>query len=579
MRKSAFSTILLGGIVLFTGMAAAAEVRCVPGDYTTIQAAINACNNGDIVIVAAGIYTGTGNRDIDFLGKAIVVCSINPNDPCVVAATIINCQGTEENPHRGFHFHSSEDANSVLNGVTIINGYVTHDLGSAGGAICCENESSPKIINCIITGNKATSWPMIGGGSGGAVFGCNGEISNCLISKNSAMFGGGLSQCAGIIRNNIITNNKSDYLGGGLCGCDGIIQNNVISGNSAGGYGGGLAYCSGNVSNCIVWSNLPEQIHNVTTVQYSDVQDGRPGEGNIDADPCFVNPTGGNYHLSSDSLCIDAGDPVFNPTPGEVDIDGEPRVMGGCVDMGADEFTSTLTPVIGISDTNFAFSAILGGPNPGTQVLSIYNIGAGTLNWEIAEECNWLTTEPNNGSSTGEPNDVILSVNTAGLGYGTYDCNLTISDPCAANNPQLVPVELIIQECYAGMPDYDEWVAVGKPLCWCYPRQCHGDADGKKEGTASKGFQYVSSKDLDVLSACWLVKDPPKGPGILNIPPVNGVPVACADFKHSKFGNPTKGYIRCANEDLDEMSLYWLVKEPTKGSGTPADCLPGNLTP
>jgi hypothetical protein len=305
-------------------MAAAAAVRSVPGDYTTIQEAINACNNGDIVIIAAGRYTGSGNRDIDFLGKAITVSSINPEDPCVIAATIIDCNGTEENPHRGFHFHSGEGANSVLNGVTIINGCVTHDLGSAGGAICCENGSSPKIINCIITGNKATSWPWIGSGSGGAVFGCNGEISNCLISENLATFsGGGLSLCAGIVRNNIITNNKSAYVGGGLFGCNGIIQNNVISGNSAVGYGGGLAYCNGNISNCIIWSN---QIHDSATVRYSDVQGGWPGEGNIDADPRFADPGSGDYHLKSTagrwnpnseswvtdavtSPCIDAGNP------------------------------------------------------------------------------------------------------------------------------------------------------------------------------------------------------------------------------------------------------------------------------
>jgi hypothetical protein len=296
--------------------------------FATIQKGIDDSNDGDIIEIQPGIYTGDGNRDIDFKGKAITVRSTDPNDPNIVAATIIDCNGTEENPHRGFHFHSSEDVNSVLNGVTIINGYVTYDLGSVGGAIYCENGSSPKIINCIITGNSAYSWPLIGGGSGGAVFGDNGEISisNCLISENSAMFGGGLSQCAGIIRNNIITNNKADYLGGGLCGCDGIIQNNVISGNSAGGYGGGLAYCSGNVSNCVVWSNLPDQIRNVATVQYSDVQDGCPGEGNIDAAPCFADPCSGDYHLKSaagrwnpntetwvmdavTSPCIDAGDP------------------------------------------------------------------------------------------------------------------------------------------------------------------------------------------------------------------------------------------------------------------------------
>ena len=93
---------------------APAATHWVPGDYPTIQSAIDNCNNGDVVIVSPGIYTGDGNRDIGFLGKAITVTSVDPNDPNIVAATIIDCQGTEIEPHRGFYFHNGEDENSVL---------------------------------------------------------------------------------------------------------------------------------------------------------------------------------------------------------------------------------------------------------------------------------------------------------------------------------------------------------------------------------------------------------------------------------------------------------------------------------
>jgi len=41
------------------------------GDYPTIQAAIDDCNDGDIIACANGVYTGPGNRDIDFNGKVI----------------------------------------------------------------------------------------------------------------------------------------------------------------------------------------------------------------------------------------------------------------------------------------------------------------------------------------------------------------------------------------------------------------------------------------------------------------------------------------------------------------------------
>ena len=119
------------------------------GDFNNIQAAINDAIYGDTVIVADGVYTGPGNRDIDFNGKAITVRSENGPGNC-----IIDCNGTEAEPHRGFYFHNGEDSNSVLDGLTIINGYgpKNGDLFSHGGAIYCIG-SSPTISNCTFTGN------------------------------------------------------------------------------------------------------------------------------------------------------------------------------------------------------------------------------------------------------------------------------------------------------------------------------------------------------------------------------------------------------------------------------------------
>ena len=87
------------------------------GDYTTIQAAINDANEFDTVIVADGTYTGAGNRDLDFLGKAITVKSANGPENC-----IIDCEGSSSNQHRGFLFHNGEGPDSVLDGLTITNG-------------------------------------------------------------------------------------------------------------------------------------------------------------------------------------------------------------------------------------------------------------------------------------------------------------------------------------------------------------------------------------------------------------------------------------------------------------------------
>ena len=100
-----------------------------PADFNTIQAAIDDSNNGDIIVVYPGTYTGDGNRDINYHGKAITVRSTDPNNVDIVAVTIIDCNGTEDDPHRGFYFRNSENSNSVLDGLTITNGYVTDEHG------------------------------------------------------------------------------------------------------------------------------------------------------------------------------------------------------------------------------------------------------------------------------------------------------------------------------------------------------------------------------------------------------------------------------------------------------------------
>jgi hypothetical protein len=119
----------------------------------------------------------------------------------------------------------------------------------------------------------------------------------------------------------------------------------------------------------------------------------------------------------------------------------------------------------------------------------------------------------------------------------------------------------------ASPSDYAEWIAVGKPQCWTFPRQCHGDADGLKEGDAKAGFYYVGPSDLNILIAAWQVKEPPLGPGIASI--ANGI---CADFAHDQAGSATTGFYRVGSTDLNRLVENWLVKEPPGGPGVPGDC-------
>jgi hypothetical protein len=111
-----------------------------PADFTTIHAAINDANNGDTIEILPGTYTGEGNRNINFLGKAITVRSTDPNDPNIVGATIIDCN----NSSLSFYFHNGEDAKSVLDGLTIIGGQIDCSKTWATD----QEPGSPTIKNC-----------------------------------------------------------------------------------------------------------------------------------------------------------------------------------------------------------------------------------------------------------------------------------------------------------------------------------------------------------------------------------------------------------------------------------------------
>ena len=374
LRARLLTSIILLGMICTTASARTIYVDDDgPADFNTIQDAINDSNDGDTIIVADGTYTGLGNRDIDFLGKAITVCSENGPESC-----IIDCDSSETEYHRGFYFHSGEDANSVLDGFTITNGYA--DTNGGGGIDCFK--SSPMISNCIIRGNVAPLirlqglWGVVlsfNNGGGIHISWSSPIITNCFIMDNRVTGNGGgigLYSSSPIISNCVIAGNIALHKGFGLGGAihsnrsSPTIINCTVIENVAEERGGGI-YClrTGNptITNSIFWANLPHEIYVSTgapstlVVAYSNVQDGWAGEVNIDVDPCFAfvgfwdpneNPEDpnddfwveGDYHLLTDSPSIDAGDPNYIDEPNETDLDGKPRVIGGRIDMGAYEY-------------------------------------------------------------------------------------------------------------------------------------------------------------------------------------------------------------------------------------------------
>lgn len=158
-----------------------AGVLNVPSEYSTIQSAIDAASNGDSVIVAAGTYTGDGNRDIDFDGKLIVL-----HAPAGPDSTVIDCQGGEGNEHRGFYFHSGESDLAVVSGFSIINGDVfTTNVQEHGGGILVQSSAGPTILNCVFENNDAVY--------GGGIY-CNGYVR-----VENSLFRNGLSSPRGLM--------------------------------------------------------------------------------------------------------------------------------------------------------------------------------------------------------------------------------------------------------------------------------------------------------------------------------------------------------------------------------------------
>ena len=189
--------------------------------------------------------------------------------------------------------------------------------GSGGGA------ANAILNNCTLTGNSA--------GYGGGAFGCT--LNNCTLNGNSAVSGGHGGGASGSTLNNCtLTGNHAD-----------AIYIVTVDGDTVriGGYGGGTFGSTQN--NCIVYFNTAPDGANFydssSTLNYSCTTPlPTNGVGNITNEPAFVNPAADNYRLRPDSPCINAGRNAL--APAVPDLDGNPRIVGGNVDIGAYEFRS-----------------------------------------------------------------------------------------------------------------------------------------------------------------------------------------------------------------------------------------------
>jgi hypothetical protein len=233
------------------------------------------------------------------------------------------------------------------------------------------------------------------------------------------------------------------------------------------------------------------------------------------------------------------------------------------------------------SNVTYVLSLGLSAPASITYPASDANNGIYNVSWASVTTATSYQLERNGGSGWSTIYSGSSTSYTEDVFPGSYTYRVKAWNAAAGYGEYRTGTACVVTFCYGvSDPNYANWIDpnIHRPTCWCYPRQCHGDADGKKSGTVATGYMYVSQADLDIMSAGWQVKDPPKGTGIANLT-VNGVPVACGDFTRTRTGTVASGYMRISQADIDRMSLYWNVKEVPKGTGTPADCVPGNRNP
>jgi hypothetical protein len=205
--------------------------------------------------------------------------------------------------------------------------------------------------NCTFVGN----WASRGGGA------FLGTVNNCTLSSNTAYEGGGayrgrLNDCTltansahsdgggayvSTLNNCVLIGNSASYGGGAAWG---TLHHCTLTANSATNFGGG-AYFSG-LDNCIVYYNTAAGRPNRPNYEQSSLNYScttplpLTGSGNITNEPRFVSLTEGDLRLHADSPCINAGHNPYPYAPGSTDLDGDPRIAGGTVDMGAYEFQS-----------------------------------------------------------------------------------------------------------------------------------------------------------------------------------------------------------------------------------------------
>ena len=312
------------------------------GDYPTIQEAIFACEHGDVVELADGLYTGPGNCDLTNSETEVLIRSQSGQ----AATCVIDCQGSQSVPHRfATLVITGEQGRTAwgLRNLTIVGGWT-----GIGGAVVVADWAGPEITGCIFRDNHANEY-------GGAVFGAVGlpVIADCWFESNSSARGGaigGLDDCVFQVSGCTFYANQADEggavysyydkgssftgctfvangaaLGCGLSlqGAQSIALDRCLVAHGEGGAAIHVAAVGGVLLSCC------DLFGNAGGDWVGTIGDQLLLAGNLCADPLLCDPPAGNLYLHADSPCA----PWTPPNP-QCDLIGAWPV--GCGPIGVE---------------------------------------------------------------------------------------------------------------------------------------------------------------------------------------------------------------------------------------------------
>ncbi|MDP6275611.1 MAG: right-handed parallel beta-helix repeat-containing protein, partial [Candidatus Marinimicrobia bacterium] len=504
----------------------------------TIQEALAQAGIRDTIELAAGTYSGSGNRDLSMAGTTrIIRSSAGP------ANTIIDC----ESVGRAFVFENNETDSVLITGITITNG-----TGDDGGAVYINN-ADPRFEGIIFINNIAT-------GSGGAVYTSNSNSAfvNCIFNGNHAAESG-----AAAISNGDVTMDFCTAVGNR--GADDVSFSGALT-----------------ISNSILWRN--SDLGSSVSVSYSDVMGGASGTGNYNGRPGFIDGPNGDFRLQDWSPVIGQANGSSNVLH---DLEGNARPSNN-PDMGAYEnaldTAGTYTSQVWVVATTGSDSANVGSSdNPFKTIQyalnhAIYsdqvNILAGTYNESLN---NWGKDILVVGSG-GAPDAVQIDgfFEITGGSPALYDLHLTnvngTSDALQINNDAVVTMYnlLITDSNYGGVTINNTAIA------YIFQSTIYGNATGiydNSTGTVSAVNSIIWNNTAATYGTPTItysdVEGGYTGTGNINSNPVfvdslNGdfnlqITSPCIDT-----GDPTSDYD--SDSTIADMGAFPLIREFLAGT-------------